>query len=135
MNHASLVLRLKHYEELKDRRFLLEALEMGITLRLLSRRLSDYSGEVYWYALLPEFEDKRPLIRNYSLIKVGTPYDYGSLFKQMVARVPSDPKRFFCSEYCYMAYKAAGLPVISEKAPRPGDLPGLGIFKPAVRIW
>jgi hypothetical protein len=134
VNHASLVLRL-NYEGLRDRRFVLEALESGIVLRLLSERLSDYKGEVHWYPLRRKFNRRRPLIRNYALIKVGTPYDFGSLFKQLITRVPSDSKKFFCSEYCFMAYRAAGLPVVSEKAPRPGDLPSLGIFKNPVRIW
>ena len=135
VNHASLVLRLDLYEEFRDRRFILEALEPGIVLRLLSERLSNYKGEVYWYPLLECYDEHRPRIRNWSLVQVGTPYDYGSLFQQIVQRVPTNPSRFFCSEYCFMAYEAAGLPVISEKAPRPGDMPGLGIFRTPVRVW
>ncbi len=121
-SHASLVLRLTEFEGLKDRRFLLEALPSGIELRLLSERLKQYDGEAYWMKLKLDREDeKRTKIAEWGLKQVGKGYDYGSLFKNAVSKVNADGRRYFCSEYVYMAYREVGL-VEEQKAPRPGDI-------------
>ena len=134
VNHAGLVLCLEEFAHLKDRRWTLEALEPGIVLHLLSRRLGKYDGSVWCYPLKEEYDYCRSDLGAWAIEKVGTPYDYGSLFKNALGRVSADANKFFCSEYAYMAYKENGLPVDFEKAPRPADMPSLGIFDEPVQI-
>jgi len=134
VNHSGLIISLNEYSGLVDRRFTLEALGSGIVLRLLSERVREHKGRLWLYPLKNEFDICRDAVAEWALLKVGTPYDYKSLLKQVAGRVSSNASRLFCSEYCFMAWKAAGIPVTSKKAPRPGDMPGLGIFKDPVRI-
>jgi len=135
VNHAGLVVRPNEWGLFKDRRFTLEALEGGIVLRLLSERLRDFNGKVWLYPLKDEFAVLRDEICRWALAQEGTPYDYGSLFKQVFGRVSVEMTRYFCSEFCYAAWLKAGLPVNEPKAPRPGDIPKLGIFKEPVLIF
>jgi len=132
-NHASLIISLNEYGNLKDRRFLLEALGSGIVLRLLSRRLMNFSGKVWWLPLKDKYNGNRDRIGEWSLMQVGIPYDYKSVFKQMIGRVSADVKEFFCSEFCFIGWIESGIK-LKGKAPRPGDIPKLGIFKKAIRI-
>ena len=132
INHSSLALRLD-YKGLEDRRFLLEALEMGIDMNLLSMRLDDYDGKAWWYKLHSKFDSLREHIGAWALKRVGTPYDYGSLFKNMMGRVSADANKFFCSEYVYLCYLEHRI-VPRMKAPRPGDLIHLPIWERIERI-
>ena len=132
-SHASLVLRLKEFKGLKDRRFLLEALASGIELRLLSRRLRGYRGEAWWFPLLDEYQGKRSDIAAWALNQVGKRYDYGSLFKNMLGRVNADARSYFCSEFVFLAYKEAGI-VGGNVAPRPGDIARWNCFKFPVKL-
>lgn len=134
VNHAGLVLKLEEFAHLKERRWTLEALEPGIVLHLISNRLAKFDGEVWWYPLKDEFYEHRANLGEWAIAMVGTPYDYGSLFKNALGRVSVNANRLFCSEYAYMAYKENGLPVYQKKAPRPADMPGLGIFKDKVKL-
>jgi uncharacterized protein YycO len=133
VNHASLVISLSEYGNLVDRRFLLEALDAGIVLHLLSRRLMKFSGKVWWYSLQDKYDSHRDKIGEWALLQVGVKYDYKSLFRQMVGRVSACAKEFFCSEYCFIGWKESGIP-LEGKAPRPGDIVKLGIFKKPIRI-
>lgn len=134
VNHAGLVIRLAEYGDLKDRRFTLEALEGGVVLRILSRRFEKFNGQIWWYPLKNEFDYSRMSIGAWALLHVGIKYDYKSLFKLAVSRVSSDARKFFCSEYCYMAYEQCGVVDRTEHAPRPGGLPNLGVFKEPIQI-
>ena len=109
VNHASLVLKIDQYNDLKDRRFLLEALGSGIVLRLLSRRLMNFSGKVWWLPLKDKYNGNRDRIGEWSLMQVGIPYDYKSVFKQMIGRVSADVKEFFCSEFCFIGWIESGI--------------------------
>ena len=129
VNHAGLVIRLSEYGDLSDRRFTLEALEGGIVLRILSRRLRKFKGDVYWYPLQDQFESYRNDIGAWALEKVGIQYDYGSLFKQALCRVSADAEKFFCSEYSQIAYTECGIIEPLDYALTPGEMSGLGIFK------
>lgn len=128
INHSGLVLRLQEYEGLERRRFTHEALENGIVLNLVSRRLEDFDGEVYWYPLKDEWNEKRQLIGERALAFTGIKYDYSSLFTQLFSKVSANPRKLFCSEMCFLAYGFEG------KAPNPGEMLGLGIFKEGTRI-
>ena len=135
VNHARIVIRPHDYGHFKNRRFTIEALENGIILRLLSERLRNFNGKVWLYPLRDEYDFARELIVKWAIEKEGTPYDYGSLFKQIFGRVSAVMKQFFCSEFCYIAWKESGIPVNEEKAPRPGDIPALDIFKEQILIF
>ena len=134
VNHAGLVIRLAEYGDLRDRRFTLEALEPGIVLRLLSMRIAKYKGRLWWYLLKPAYDGRRDRIGAWALLQVGTPYDYGSLFRNILGRVSADARALFCSEYCFIAWKEAEIPIKFEKAPIPGDIAKFDIFDEPVRI-
>ena len=134
-NHAGLVVRPSDTDCFAGRRLTLEALGHGIILRLLSERLRGFDGEVYLYPLKDEFAPLRPKILRWALDKEGTPYDYHSLFKQLFGRVSVDMKAYFCSEFVYTAWRESGIPINEEKAPRPGDIPSIPIFKTPILIY
>jgi hypothetical protein len=125
-NHASLVLRFQRYDTLEQRVFLVEALETGLELRLLSKRLEHYDGEAFWFHI-DMTEEQRTKILDFALTKCasGIPYDYESLFKNMLGRVSADAARYFCSEFVFDAWVNAGVTQYppSGVAPRPGDIP------------
>jgi len=128
VNHSSLVIRLAEYEGLERHRWTTEALEHGTVLNLLSRRLEAFDGECWWYPLQDSWNEYRENVGTWALDKIGIPYDYGSIVKQIVGKVSADARELFCSEYCYLAYGLTG------KAPNPGEMPELGIFKEPQKI-
>jgi hypothetical protein len=128
VNHSSLVLKLEDYEGIEKRRFTTEALEHGIILNYLSRRLEQFDGEVWWYPLKEDDHKYRDRIGEIALSLIGVPYDYKSIFRQVFGAVSTDARRLFCSEYCYLAYGFSGV------APTPGDMPKLGIFKDPIKL-
>lgn len=124
-SHASLVLRLA-VPGLHERVFLVEALASGVELRLLSRRLADYTGEAW--ALAPPNLDatRQAAIARFALdvCADGCRYDYGSLLANMLGRVSMGARRYFCSEFVWAAWREAGIVQPEhDMAPRPGDLP------------
>ena len=134
VNHTSLCVDLKEYANYQEpHKFILEAEPNGIELNLISRQLEDYSGSVWWSPLKPGFDSKRDLIAQWALEKVGIKYDYKSLFKNIFGHVSADAKKFFCSEYYYLALKSAGI-VPDGKAPRPGEFAKYGVHLPAIQI-
>lgn len=128
INHASMIIRLAEYEGEERRCYHSEALERGVFPNVLSKRLAAFDGTVWWYQLLPDWDSKRTEIGRRMIDMMGTPYDYPSLFANIVGRVSADARRLFCSEYCYLALGYAG------KAPQPHELPKLGIFELPRRI-
>ena len=136
-NHVSLVVSIEEYDELIDRRFVLEANSPGIILRSLSNEIKDTKGESHWYPLKDEFNDKRMDIGNWAFQRIGVKYDYIGLFRQIFGRISANTDRFFCSEFVYYAWKSVGIKMNEDNlglAPRPGDLPSLGIFKDVVKL-
>lgn len=132
VNHTSQVVRFTNFDT--ERIYNLESLAPGVYPNLLSRRLENHNGHVYWLQLKPEFDYLRPDIAREGLKYVGTKYDYKSLIRQAVARVSSQADTFFCSELVYQAGLDAGLPIEQEYAPRPGDFSKIGIYKPRIQI-
>lgn len=128
VNHSSLIIRLKEYDDETKRRFTSEALEHGIVLNLLSRRLESHDGECWWYPLRDEWSGMRPIIGKNALYMLGIPYDYKSIFQQLFGRVSADARALFCSEYCYLSYGFHG------QAPTPAEMPKMGIYKEPVLI-
>jgi hypothetical protein len=126
VNHAGLVMRFAEYEGDEIHRFTTEALERGIILHRLSKRLEEYDGEVYWYPLMDGWD--RAVIGERAMRYIDTPYDYRSLFRNIFGKVSANARELFCSEYCFICYGFSG------KAPVPGDMPDMGIFKDPVKI-
>jgi uncharacterized protein YycO len=131
VNHTSLIVSIGGYDSLIDRKFLLEAQKNGIVLTSLSRRLGAHNGSAYVLPLKNDFDDKRVNIGNWAFLQVGIKYDYDSLFNQILGKVSADAEKYFCSEFVYLAYKNADIPMYNPDgmAPRPVDVDKLGIFK------
>lgn len=123
VNHTSMVINLTEFGT--DRRFCIEALDYGIDLNLVSRRLKNFDGEVYWHPLINQTEETRIVMGRYALGTLGIPYDYKSIFKQIFGKVSADAKQLFCSEMLYLAAVEAGFSK-RKKAPTPADIPNLG---------
>jgi hypothetical protein len=128
VNHASLIMRIEAYEGAEGRRFIAEALEHGIVLNLLSKRLQDEDAEAWWYPLNDEWAKKRAEIGERALSFMGTPYDYDALFKLAIGKVQSNTDKLICSEFYFASLGMIG-PI-----PTPGELPEMGILKEGVRI-
>jgi hypothetical protein len=127
-NHASMVMCFKDYEGEKKRRWTTEANEKGTILNLLSRRLEAFNGYVDWFPLKDEWNDKREIIGANALELIGIPYDYKSLFRNILGRVSTEARELFCSEYYFLSLGLEG------KSPTPNDLCRLNFFKEKIRI-
>lgn len=126
VNHTALVLKFYQYDQ--ERVFILEALEHGIVLNLLSRRLLDLDGRAVWLGLTDSWDGFRPAIGREALKYVGVAYDFGSVIKSALSRVSADARRLFCSEFAYLALLDGGLPVHRDTVPWPGEMFDLGVF-------
>ncbi len=128
-SHASLVVRDLDPEK-RDRVWLVEALETGLELRLLSERIKGYNGRVF--AFRPTGLDvlgRQERVKSFALDQCGRGirYDYAGLFANILGRVSQDASRYFCSEFVATALEQAGINRIAsfrdERAARPGDIP------------
>ena len=149
VNHSGMVIRFQDFEEASvppsSRRFTLEAIH-GIELNLISRRLENYNGNVYWHALQERFDDKRPLLGAVSLQFAGVPYDYRSLFKNVLGKVLADANKLFCSEYVYITFTQCQfvaeatdpkllIQLAEGRAPTPADMHKLGWWDDRIKIF
>lgn len=128
-SHGSLCVVLDKYERFANRIFLVEALSTGLEFRLLSERLkSEPNSEAYWLSASMD-EAQQGRAREFALTECAKAvrYDYGSIFRNIFARVSSDANSYFCSEFIFFAWAKAMLPgvSVSDPVPRPGDLAGL----------
>jgi hypothetical protein len=135
--HASLVVRLDEYEGLRHRVFLVEALRRGLTLTLLSHRLSGTRGGAWLFQPDGLGDDQIAWLRASALVNAARQvrYDFKGLLANVLGRVSVDARRYFCSEHVWHEWDQAGLlmpDVLTEtgfrqhergKAPRPGDIP------------
>ena len=135
-NHAGLVVRFGKDDFGADRMWTLEAVGSGVVPVFLSSKVREYHGEVWWYPLKDEFEERRPLIRECAMILKNTGYDFKSLIKNILGYVSVNMNKLFCSEYVYVTYAYSMIPMAwtAKFAPRPGDVPDLGIFKEPVKL-
>lgn len=128
-NHSSLIMRFSDYEGKECRRFTTEAVAEGVVLNLLSRRLGNLDGAVWWY---PLDETKCRLTRaqvgENAMKYIGTGYDYQSILRLILKRVSDEANKLFCSEYCAICLGHEG------PALHPGEMPSMGIFKEPVRL-
>ncbi len=126
VNHTSVVIRLDQY--FQKRLFILEAVEWGVALAPLSERLRRFNGNARWLRLRPEWAVYRREIGKHALAFAGIPYDYGSLFRQLLGHVSANARRLFCSELAFIAMKRAQVPPAAAriKVPWPGEFEKIG---------
>jgi len=127
-NHASMIIRLQEYEGREHRRYHTEAMERGVYPNLLSSRLKEFDGQVWWLPLKDEYNDKRAEIGARITEVWGCPYDYGSLFWQLVGKVSVETRRMFCSEVVDYAMGHSG------EAANPHELLSRGYHKDKILI-
>jgi hypothetical protein len=138
VNHTSLLIRPDNFSGYRDRRFMLEALGNGVTPNLLSVRLSDYKGRVYWLPLKPEYNDLREHAKQAAIIRMceyHPGYDYMDLVKQVFLRASLDVQKFFCSEWCQWVWTQAEIIKFQKKAVRPGEFEQFGVTLPKRLIY
>ena len=140
VNHTALVWSVDEFKSIKDRRFIMEALSEGLELNLISARLKDYKGDVYWYSLKEEYGEYRDAVASICLLAEGRTkeirYDYLSLFRNAYKKVSVDVEKYsFCSEFAQWVLEESGILKKQNKALRPGEFDDLGIFKPRIQIY
>jgi hypothetical protein len=118
INHTSIVIRLQEYEGLERRVFTLEALEHGVVLNLLRRRLESFDGQAYLLRLREQFDPQRQAIGERALSCVGIPYDYPGILQECFGNAKMDLKRLFCSEMGWYALTGKE----EGEAPDPAEL-------------
>jgi hypothetical protein len=129
VNHSSMVIRMSEWEGLDRRRFHTEAVGRGVFPNLLSNRLKDYKGKMWWLPLKDSWNDKRQLIGERLTECWGISYDYKSLVWQLIGKVSIDTQQLFCSEVADYALGFVG------QAHNPGELETLGIHRDKVLIY
>lgn len=139
--HGNMVLRLKEFEGLEDRRWVLNADNRGAIPVLLSTYLENYHGHCYWFPLKNQYDPQRVAIGCYALEIAGRKYDFKGLFKNAIGLVNAEANRVFCTETNFLSYRDGGHIVVGDKAPRPDLLPfqkgldGWYIFKPYIKFF
>lgn len=129
-NHSSMIIRLSEWEE-ERRRYHTEAMERGVYPNLLSRRLEEFKGRVWWLPLKDEWDSKREEIGLRLTDVWGIPYDYQSLVWQLLGKVSVDVRRLFCSEVIDFALFGK----INKKASNPREVENLGVHKDRIFIF
>lgn len=138
VNHSSLVVRFD-YHGLADRRFIFEAMAKGLEFNLLSERLKEFKGLVFWYGLRPSLhaiEQVREKMKAKALLLKAEhkKYDYYNLFKNAAVRVSVNAREVFCSEFYQICGMHAGI-FPDATARRPGEFGVYGVHLPRVEIW
>jgi len=116
-NHSSMIIRLSEWEGLERRRYHTEAMERGVYPNILSNRISNFQGKIWWLPLKEEWNEKREEIGMRLIECWGKEYDYKSLAWQLIGKVSIDVRKMFCSEVVKFA-------LVGEKgiAPNPVEL-------------
>ena len=117
--HTAMIVRLA---EAPGRIFLLEALEHGLALTRMSKRISNYNGWVY--VTMPSVnDDQQQRCAELGLCLLGSRvgYDYISLFRNAVRRVPLSMGKGYCTETVQYIHQEAGLFAPQALAMRPND--------------
>jgi hypothetical protein len=117
--HTAMVVRL---QDAPGRLFLLEALEHGLALTRMSRRVSNYDGRVF-VTTCPATLQQREKMTELALCLIGSQvrYDYLSLFRNAWRRVPLSMGRGYCTESVQYIHQAAGVLTPQAVAMVPGD--------------
>jgi hypothetical protein len=122
-SHASLVVRFdRRTGGLEEHVFVVEAVGGGLKLDLLSESLKRAHGRAY-HLRVPLSDEQRTQAKDIALrwAEKSTPYDFGGVFRNVLARVSVDVGRLYCSEWCWWVLEQVNF-VTGKIAPRPGDL-------------
>lgn len=146
VNHSGLLIAPPDFCGLKDRRIILESLELGIEPNYLSERIVEVArkgGRIWWSPLKATYDGERERVGKWAIdtFVIKKPrYDYGSLFGQVFSRVSVEAHRFFCSEWvqrCYLESPVLARVIVAkwgDRAARPGDFAELGIHEERVQL-
>jgi len=140
VNHTSILWCVDQFKNVRDRKFIMEALTHGIELNLISQRLTKYKGCVYWYSLKDEYNKYRDEVASICLLAEGRTneikYDYLSLFRNMFGKVSVDVEKYsFCSEFVQWVLQESGILEKQPHALRPGEFDNLGIYKKRILVY
>lgn len=119
-SHTAMVLRLK---DCPDTILLFESLEHGPTITRMSRRISNYNGQVH-ISIPTTSAEQEKATSAMALRMLGSRigYDYPSLFRQIGKKVALNMKRGFCSESVQYILSHAGVLPPQLDAMTPGEL-------------
>lgn len=119
-SHTAMILRLT---DCPDTILLFESLEHGPTITRMSRRISNYNGQIH-ISLPTRTVEQEKAIAGMALRMLGARigYDYPSLFRQIRKRVALNMKRGFCSETIQYILVHAGVLPPQMYAMTPGEL-------------
>jgi len=106
-NHTGAVIKYSSFGE--DHRWTLEAIATGLHEVYLSDKLAEHNGLCYWFKLADIFEPFRKEAALWLMRRKGKPYDYRSLFKNILGSVFADAKSLFCSEAIFLAWHWAAV--------------------------
>jgi hypothetical protein len=137
VNHTSMVIQLPNYKTITEPHlYIMEANANGTELNLLSKVLENYKGRAYWMKLHAA-DTQRKMLSDWMLEHTGIPYDYKSLFHNLIGKVSADANRLFCSETAFLALKFANIIKVPDgaKSPVPGGFKELGCFYSRVQIY
>lgn len=133
--HSAIVIDL--LEITGQRLIVIESLEGGPVPRYLSKRVTDYEGEIWHFPLkfVAQAQRDKAVQFTWEQSLTGIKYDYLSIVRQILRKVSTDASKLFCSELVQMAWEYAGIidPKI-KKALNPGELVNLDFLGPAVRL-
>jgi hypothetical protein len=139
VNHTAPIVRTDLLDQLGyGRRFVIEALEKGLMFRLVSQRLLDFKGRVWWLKLKDKFrtpENERSMLEFMALqLSIDKGYDYLGLIDQMDG-FAAFGGRWHCSEFYQGALTHAGIIPRMSWAMRPGEFYDLGIYEKRELIY
>lgn len=140
VNHTALLWCVDEFKDIKDRKFIMEALSEGLELNLLSLRLKKYKGEVYWYPLKEKYHGCRDTVASVCLLAEGRTdelrYDYVSIIRQLFGKVSVNVAKYsFCSEFAQWVLQKSGILMKQPNALRPGEFGELGIYEDRIKIY
>lgn len=132
-NHAGIVIRFGPDACGVDRVWTFEAVGRGVVPAYLREKVAKYPGEIWWYPLKDEFDNRRDFMLECAETLRGTDYDFKSLLKNVLGYVSVNMDSLFCSEYWFAVARYSRV-VEGDAAPRPGDIPKFPCFKPPIKL-
>jgi len=132
-SHSGIVCCLKDV----DRVLTLHAVRKGARPEPLSQILMHYDGEVWWHPLKADYRPYMGLAFNWMYDHIGTRYDFGGLFKNLLGKTSANAAALFCSEYLFLGWQYAaihlGVKLLAhlidiKKAPVPSEMPALRMY-------
>ncbi len=136
VNHSGVVMSFPDLT--RERKWTLEAIGKGLVLNPLSRTLENYHGQAYWHPVKPGFEREAVFAAGWMMDRIGTRYDYRSLFRNLLGKTVADAAALFCSEAVFLGWQAAavnlGVKTLKHlidisRAPVPAEMP------PVLRVY